>query len=296
MAKKRVPRSVLGPAKQMFLLAGSVIALGVTVALAQAPAGLPVPPGKIPDFGGDSTVSWLSYGNEYISMETGPHPVTPDPAHPYIQNGRGGRQPTLRVADLNNPILQPWVKDELKKTNDKVLAGKPAFPPQVRCWPLGVPAFVLYTAQPTYIIQTPKEVLMIWQSDQMVRHIYLTDKHSDNPKPSWFGESIGHYENGDTLVVDTIGLNTKTFVDNYRTPHTDRLHVVERYKLMNAETRIEVTLTVEDPGAFTMPWQAKQVYQRLEIGDMGESTCAEGNINYFNFDFDPLPEAKKPDF
>jgi hypothetical protein len=137
---------------------------------------------------------------------------------------------------------------------------------------------------------------MIWQSDQMVRHIYLTDKHTANPKPSWFGESIGHYENGDTLVVDTIGLNTKTFVDNYRTPHTDKLHVVERYKLMNAETRIEVTLTVEDPGAFTTPWQAKQLYQRVEVGAMGESTCAEGNINYFNFDFDPLPQQDRPDF
>jgi hypothetical protein len=265
------------------------------LALAQAPAFPPANPNKIPDFSGDD-VSWLSYGNEYIPMETGPHPVTPDPAHPYIQGGRGGRQPTLRVADLSNPILQPWVKDELRKVNDKVLAGKPAFPPQVRCWPLGVPAFVLYTAQPVYMIQTPKEVVMIWQSDQMVRHIYLTDKHSANPKPSWFGESIGHYENGDTLVVDTIGLNTKTYVDNYRTPHTDKLHVVERYRLMNAETRIEVTLTIDDPGAFTTPWQAKQIYQRVEIGAMGESTCAEGNINYFNFDFDPLPEAKTPDF
>ena len=296
MARVKVPRLAFHRARLIILLAGAAIVAGAGLAIAQDFPFPPRDPNRIPDFGGDSSVSWLSRGNEYIPMETGPHPVTPDPAHPYIQGGRGGQQPTLRVADLNNPILQPWVKDELKKTNDKVLAGKPAFPPQVRCWPLGVPAFVLYTAQPTYIIQTPKEVLMIWQSDQMVRHIYLTDKHSANPKPSWFGESIGHYENGDTLVVDTIGLNTKTYVDNYRTPHTDKLHVVERYRLMNAETRIEVTLTVDDPGAFTTPWQAKQIYQRVEIGEMGESTCAEGNFNYFNFDFDPLPQADRPDF
>ena len=55
--------------------------------------------------------------------------------------------------------------------------------------------------------------------------------HSKNPKPSWYGESVGHYE-GDELVVDTIGLNDKTFVDNYRTPHTDQIHVVERFKLI----------------------------------------------------------------
>jgi hypothetical protein len=74
-------------------------------------------------------------------------------------------------------------------------------------------------------------VVLVWQEDHMVRHIYLTDKHSPNVKPSWFGESIGHYENGDTLVVDTIGLNTKTFVDSYQTPHTEQLHVVERYRM-----------------------------------------------------------------
>ena len=252
---------------------------------------------QIPDFSSDPTVGWLAAGTEYIPMPTGPHPVSPDPAHPYIQNGRRGDQPTLRVADLDNPILQPWVKDALRKVNERTLSGKgDNFPPQVRCWPLGVPAFLLYPAQPVYFVQTPKEVVLTWQSDHMVRHVFLTDKHSANPKPSWFGESIGHYENGDTLVVDTIGLNTRTFVDNYRTPHTDKLHVVERYKLANAETRIEVTVTVEDPGAFTMPWTARQNYRRIEVGPMQESTCIEGNFNYFNFDFDPLPTASRADF
>ena len=251
---------------------------------------------RIPNFSEDETVGWLAAGNEYIAMPTGPHPVKPDPAHPYIQGAFGGRQPTLRVADLDNPILQPWVKDALKKVNDRVLSGKAAFPPQVRCWPLGVPAFVLYTAQPVYMIQTPAEVIMIWQSDQMVRHIYLTDKHTANPKPSWFGESIGHYENGDTLVVDTIAISTKGFVDNYRTPHTDKLHVVERFTLTGVSSRIEATVTVEDTGAFTAPWSAKQIYRRVEIGPMAESTCAEGNFNYFGLDLDPLPEDDKPAF
>src|SRR5436190_8528517 len=66
---------------------------------------------RIPNFMDDATVGWLAAGTEFIPMETGPQPVKPDPAHPYIQNGRPGQQPTLRVADLNNPILQPWVKE-----------------------------------------------------------------------------------------------------------------------------------------------------------------------------------------
>jgi hypothetical protein len=278
------------------VLAGGVVAglLGTGVILCPA-VGAQTAATRIPDFSTDSSVGWLAAGTEFIAMPSGPHPVMPDPAHPYVPNGRG-QQPTLRVADLDNPILQPWVKEALKKVNERTLAGKGNFPPQVRCWPLGVPAFVLYPAQPIYIVQTPKEVVMTWQSDHMVRHIFLTDKHSANPKPSWFGESIGHYENGNTLVVDTVGLNDKTFVDNYRTPHTDRLHVVERYKLVNAETGIEVTLTIEDPGAFTMQWSAMQRYHRIEVGPMGESTCVEGNFNYFNLDLDPLPMAEKADF
>jgi len=155
---------------------------------------------------------------------------------------------------------------------------------------------VLYPAQPIYIVQTPKTITMTWQGDHMVRHVHLTDKHSETVKPSWFGESIGHYENGDTLVVDTIGLNTRTFVDNFRTPHTDKLHVVERFKLSKDEKAIEVNVTVTDPGAFTMPWTALQRFRRVEIGPMIEATCVEGNFNYYDFDLEPLPQADKPDF
>jgi hypothetical protein len=248
-----------------------------------------------PDFAPTSTIGWLSSGTEFIALPSGPHPVTFDKAHPYVPNNRG-EQPTLRIADVNNPILQPWVVEALKKVNERVLSGRAAFPPQVRCWPLGVPGFLLYPAQPIYFIQGPGEVSLIWQADHMVRRIFLTDRHSANVKPSWFGESIGHYEGGDTLVVDTIGLDTRTYVDNYRTPHTDKLHVVERFKLMPKAEGIEVTVTVEDPGAFTMPWSALQRYRHVERGPLEEMTCAEGNFNYYNFELDPLPHADRPDF
>jgi hypothetical protein len=277
------------------LVAGLVCA-GSAVWVAPAAAqGVATGSQARPDFAPNSGVGWLAAGTEFIAMPTGPHPVTYDKAYRYVPNNTG-EQPTFRVADLDNPILQPWVVAALKRVNDRALSGKDAFPPQVRCWPLGVPAFVLYPAQPIYFIQTPTEVLMTWQADRMLRRVFLTDKHSANPKPSWFGESIGHYEGGDTLVVDTIGLNTRTFVDNYRTPHTDQLHVVERFKLVPDAKSIEVTITVEDPGAFTMPWSAMQRYRRVEPGPMVEATCVEGNFNYFNFDLEPLPQADKPDF
>src|SRR5262249_39077785 len=113
--------------------------------------------------------------------------------------------------------------------------------------------------------------------------------------PSWFGESIGHYE-GDTLVVDTIGLTTKTFVDNYQTPHTDKLHVVERFHMIDGGKTLEVNVHVEDPGAFTTPWNAIQRYRRNEQGPQFESVCAENNLDHFHQDVGAFPVADKPDF
>ena len=144
-------------------------------------------------------------------------------------------------------------------------------------------------------LQTPKEVWMIWTEDNQIRRVYMNVPHSANLKPSWYGESVGHYE-GDTLVIDTIGLNDQTYIDNYRTPHTDRLHVVERFHMVEGGKTLEVDLHVEDPGAFTVSWNAIQRYRRVEQGPIVESFCAEGNFNYFNYDIEPIPQADKPDF
>jgi hypothetical protein len=94
--------------------------------------------------------------------------------------------------------------------------------------------------------------LMIWQRDHFARRIYLTGKHSEHVRPSWFGESIGHYEGGDTLVVDTIGLagGEYHYIDSFRTPHTDKLHVVERFTISQDARSLTAIVTVEDPDAF----------------------------------------------
>ena len=261
----------------------------------------------VPNFGMDATVGWIAgvqgsdepIGDDFLPPPSGPGPVVSDKDHPYIDNAfalRTGKQPTFHVADLDNPILQPWVREELRKVNERVLAGKAQFTPKERCWPIGVPGWLLYPVTPIYFLQLPKEVMLIWQEDHMVRHIYLTDKHSANVKPSWFGESIGHYENGDTLVVDTIGLNTKTFVDQFRTPHSDKLHVVERYRIVEEGKALEAIATVEDPGAFTTAWRGMQHYRRVTQGPMIENVCAENNASYFGLEVEPIPTADKPDF
>ena len=75
-----------------------------------------------------------------------------------------------------------------------------------------------------------------------MRHIYLNVPHSENPKPSWYGKSVGHYE-GDALVIDTVGFNDKTFIDNFRTPHSDKLHAIERLRLVEGGKFLKPTLS-----------------------------------------------------
>ena len=252
----------------------------------------------IPNFGPDNTTAWIparAQGDDFISPESGPGPVVSEPGNPYGPNNRL-TQPTYRIADLTNPILMPWTIEPMKKANDEVRAGKIPFTADSTCWPAGVPAFNVYAhVRPTFFVQTEKEVLMINESDMQVRRVYLDVPHSANPKPSWYGESVGHYD-GDELVVDTIGMNDKTFVDNYRTPHTEKLHVVERYRMIDDGKQLQVTVTVDDPGAFTMPWTAIQRWKRRENEALIELVCAENHTDFFNNFAAPIPEAKRADF
>jgi len=271
--------------------------------LACAGAFVPVlgaaqPAAEHPDFAPTDKVGWIALSSEFIAPASGPGPVMDDPAHPYVSNAiavRTGKLPTFPVGDISNPILQPWAREAVRKHNEIALAGKAAYTMQARCWPMGVPAFMLYPVRPVYFVQTPKEVLMTWTGDHMSRHVYMDVPHSTNLKPSWFGESVGHYE-GDTLVVDTIGLNDRTFVDNFRTPHTAQLHVVQRFQITDGGKTLEVKLHVEDPGAFTSPWDAIQRYRRVEGAAMDEETCAEGARDYFQQDGEPIPQTNRPDF
>jgi hypothetical protein len=237
---------------------------------------------------------WLAMGTDFKEVPGTPAIVTNDDAHPHVGNG-GGRQSSFRFADLDNPNLTDFAKQSLKKTNDEVLRGKAVFSREARCWPTGVPTYDLNQAQPVYFVQTPKEVVMIWQMDHQVRHIYLDVPHSKTPKPSWYGESVGHYE-GDTLVVDTIGQNTQTYVDNYRTPHSEKLHVTERFHLTNGGKNLQAEISLEDPATFKQPIKMVQTWRQVSQGPMSESSCAESGPGFFDFDVEPIPTANRPDF
>ena len=282
-------------------LAGGVLA-GVVVGAVLPGAALAEPDKAAPnlasaDFGWQSNVAdWQD-----PPPGSGHGPIKPDPDHPFTSNAEGartGRPPTKRIGNYKDPVLKPWAAAQMKASNDEALshALKIPFAAQARCYPGGVPGQLLYPFEPLFFIQTPKIVYMMWQRDHMVRRVFLTDKHSEKVKPSWFGESIGHYENGDTLVVDTIGLSTgNSYIDNFRTPFTEKLHVVERFTIEPDGKFLSAIVTVTDPNTFNAPLTMKQRWFKAEQ-EMQETVCAENNLDYFNQGLYQLPEAKKADF
>jgi hypothetical protein len=178
------------------------------------------------------------------------------------------------------------------------------FEAQERCYPPSTGSWHIFRrvgGTMLYFVQTPKITYMIWRGDNQVRRIYMDVPHSQNPKPTWFGESVGRWE-GNVLIVDTIAMldHPNSFVDNYRTPHSKDLHVEERFTVVDPDT-IDVEITFEDPVAFTMPWKARQVWYKSDTGrPLEEAVCAEMGLSpgaeYFGLQAVQIPQTVKPDF
>ena len=233
------------------------------------------------------------------------------------------------VGDYRNPILKAETADIVKKFGEMSLNHITYDQPRNQCWPGGVPFELGNTGM--QMLQTQDEVLILYRLDHQVRHVRLNGSHPARVIPTWYGDSVGHYE-GDTLVIDTIGVKIGPYamVDWYGTPHSPALHVVERYRLMDYAAAkeglersakenfipsfdrkpsensgyLQLLFTVEDSAVFTTPWSATVTYERVgplpngdgEVGEWDEEVCAE-NLNKFGTEKDvTVPTATKPDF
>jgi len=258
------------------LLAGALLlALSHTEVAAQ--------PGYVPVLQDGPALWQHPFGGVFPPVSGSALPTWQDPSRRLV----AGR--TWHIADLSNPNLKQWAKDILKKDIEEIDAGKLQFTPGSACLPTGVPNF-FQDGGPFLIVQAPTKVVLIDEAGPVVRHVYLNVPHSRNVKPSWMGESIGWYE-GDTLVVDTIGLDTKVPVDRFGTPHTDKLHVVERWRVGEPGRTLRVDIAVDDPDTFYQPWKTYQEYGRTDEA-LAPEICAENNLQ---FDYH-MPVAQKPDF
>jgi hypothetical protein len=175
-----------------------------------------------------------------------------------------------------NPPLQPWAEAKFKA----VKAGfgpnatvNPKDPAVNNCFPPGVPRILLF-GYPMEIIQIPGRVIMLFEYDHYVRQIYTDGReHNKDLPPLWMGDSIGKWE-GDTLVVDTIGFNDKTWLDQVGHPHSDALHVVERIRRVDHNT-LEDDLTIDDPKAYTKPWMGQELFMLEPDWNIMEFICED---------------------
>jgi hypothetical protein len=240
---------------------------------------------NIPDFSGlwqrNAVKGEVTF--DPIPGDTGGKPIervwTPGPDIEEIVSG-----------NYDNPILQPWAREIVKANTESEIKLVHVHEADDLCWPVGLPQ-IINLRENVRFIQTKNQVTIIYQRDHLIRRVYLNQKHSTNPKLDWYGESVGRYE-GDTLVIDTIGLNDKTVLDAYRTPHSEKLHVTERWRMTPDGKTLEVTIRIEDPEAFNQPFSVMQRYNRV-ASNWNEQICAENNGYFFQ---ERIPTASAPDF
>jgi len=262
---------------------------------------------------------------------SGPGPVTNRSRWPQLPQTLGGSvalPPTKEgvsnydqlVGDYTNPILQPWAAEVVKKFGEISLAGITYPNPSNQCWPFGMP--FIYKQFLMQMMQQPDKITMLYNGDQ-VRRVRLNEPHPSPLTPSWYGDSVGHYE-GDTLVIDTVGVKTDrpyAMLDLFGTPYTKSLHIVERYRLRDYDDVkdaldrnmkenwlfngdvfsqhrgkfLQLHVTIEDEGVFTTPWTATLTYVPGP-DQISEGVCAENPREYYNNKDSDVPKAEKPDF
>lgn len=154
---------------------------------------------------------------------------------------------------------------------EKIMKGrKKGDDPANRCLPMGVPRLSTY---PQKFVQTPSQIIILDEGDiHTFRIVYLNGRqHPAEVNPTWYGDSIGRWD-GDTLVVDTVGFNDRTWLDATGHPHTDQLHVTERYKRPEMNTLLR-EVTVEDPGAYAKPFTLEGSFKLLSNREIRERYC-----------------------
>jgi hypothetical protein len=183
------------------------------------------------------------------------------------------------------PSMTPWGRERFE-------ASKPTFGPRgvavsdtndpvYECLPSGTPRIYAHPA-PFEIVQTSERVLIMYEWMNLNRHIYTDGRdHREGRPPSWMGESIGHWE-GDTLIVETVNFNNRTWVDRRGLPHSEQLRVVERIR-RDSDSELVIDIMVEDPIAYTEPWSARRFFRSVDDWRLEESVCLD-NQSFTDFE------------
>jgi hypothetical protein len=240
------PRS--GPPRARTLFNSGDPTLALTPSLGGSRAAPPgsVPPNPDPhDFEG----VWQVQGYEYL---LGPEPGVPPPLKPeYIK------------------LLERRIRAKNR--------GTPEADTETQCLGHGMPR-VMESPYPIEIVQTPGRITFLHEVAHELRTIYMNRPHPEHPRVDFNGDSVGHWE-GDTLVVDTIAIDPRSFIDDEGSSHSGQEHVIERYRKVDGGAEIELTVTVEDPVTLEHPYSYKRIYHWRPDIRLQEYVCEENNRN-----------------
>lgn len=193
--------------------------------------------------------------------------------------GGTGRDPTAPANPpsqqvINDPApYQPWAaRKVLESFNNRGIDD-----PNGLCLPPGVPRATLVGLFPIQIIQTPRQIVILYEYMNVFRVIPLDAKHREDAVPTYMGDSVGHWE-GDTLIVDSIAFNDKTWLTGTGTFHSESLHVTERYTRVDKD-QINYEARIEDPNVLTRPWTIRTTMMLREGTHLQEYVCVENNLD-----------------
>ena len=255
--------------------------VGVLMVLSLIPASAFAQPGSVvprgPDGKPDLTGTWQggstlrgSWDDANAGFGVGGSGKNPD-APPVIGSNE-------RPAGREAAPYQEWAaKKVLESFNKRAIDD-----PTSRCLPPGVPRSVMLGLFPQKIVQTQKEIVVLYEYMHTFRMIPLNAEHPDDVLASYMGDSIGHWE-GDTLVVDVIGFNDKTWLAGTGTFHSEALHITERYTRVDRD-QINYEVTMDDPKVFTKPWTLTSTLMLREGTRVQEYVCAENNLDPAHFE------------
>jgi hypothetical protein len=279
-----------------FLLAPIAMVALPAVAAAQAAAPLSPPdvsnlknylpatrpanarPSPVPDLSGDWAAGAGGFGQSLSAADPGGRMRGKEPDIKYLP---WGLQTTLAAIPPTGPDAQ------YELTTD----------PQMHyCEPHGVGRIYMHPVKVRYV-QTPEAVYILHEMGPVFRVVWMNADHPEDPDPQYWGHSIGWYENGDTLVVDTVGFNDRSWLDQVGHPHTEKLHTIERYKKTGPDT-LEYDITVDDPGAYAAPWPGHRNFVKSTTGFMRYMwVCSVRDNNaHYEKTFAPSNDAGKTTF
>jgi hypothetical protein len=231
---------------------------------AAAPASAFVAIDPMNGHGADFSGVWVnSPAPETRAFQNSAFAAEPPPMTPWAQAKYDVARPTfgprpVPVADTNDPVYE--------------------------CFPPGTPR-IYFHPFPMEIIQTPGRILMVFEYDHIIRQIWTDGRgHRDDLAPSWMGDSIGHWE-GETLVVESTNFNDRTWIDREGVPHSEELKVLERMHV-DADGKLVIDITIEDPVAFTQTWSGQRTYARSDW-NIEEFMCMD-NVTFEDYENEVL--------